>query len=68
MALAKVPKPPLQEYEFAPLALKLIEGVLHVICVTPVLFVKVSVGTTVFAVMAMVAVAEQPAVFVTVTV
>jgi hypothetical protein len=68
LADAALPKPLFHEYETPPVAVTLIDVVVHVNSVTPVLLVIPAVGATVFDVTVMLAVEVQPLVFVTVTV
>jgi hypothetical protein len=68
VADAVLPKPLFHEYETPPVAVTLIEVVVHVNSVTPVLLVMPAIGAVVFDVTMMLAVEVQPLAPVTVTV
>jgi hypothetical protein len=68
VADAALPKPLFQAYESPPVAVTLIDDVVHVNSVTPVLFVMPTVGAVVFDVTVMLAVEVQPLALVAVTV
>jgi hypothetical protein len=68
VALALLPNPLFQAYESPPVAVTLIDGVVHVNSVTPVLLVMPAVGAVEFDVTVMLAVEVQPLALVAVTV
>ena len=68
LAVAALPKPLSHEYESPPVAVTLMDVVVHVNSVTPVLLVMPAVGAVVFDVTTMLAVEVQPLAAVTVTV